>query len=495
MRKALVVFSCAVNVVAWSRPAEAIPAFARKYQTSCTTCHTAWPVLNPFGEAFRRNGFRFPGDDKDAIKQEMVKMGVDAYKKVFPNAVWPDIIPDSVPLAFGFIGNAAIAPVPGSSATAQSPGVQSGANGAALTTPYFDLSHLVAEAHIWAGGTFNDSLSYFGEVTLSTDPSAPINIERGYLIFDDILSGAVGTHVFNLLIGKNFPTLTSFDNHSSYVVDGYVPEITLPAMTGAPGTATPINGSFTPGINELGTIELNGSVAGRFDYSVGINSGTNDYVGSNGSTVIPSAADVYGHLGVKIGGMRLDGEGGEQVSSEPWAETSLTADVFGYHSESTYNDDNGNRILDTAFTVGGALRGQLASFGLTLGAFDQMHNHPDSSGAAVSALTAWGEASYVVWPWFIPALRVEYTKIDGSQDPYFQLWSSPTLVRYMPALNFVVRPNVVVQLVAEIDAANGAPPGGWGGAGGIIAFPLQTNATATTGTEFETIMANLRYAF
>ncbi len=205
--------------LALSEQAQAIPAFARKYQTSCTTCHTAWPVLNPFGEAFRRNGFRFPGDDSDALKQEMVKLGQDAYKKVFPHAVWPAVIPDSVPISFGFIGNASIAPVPGSAATAASPGIQ-GPPGATVTTPYFSLDGLMAEAHLWTGGTFNNSLSYFGEVTLTSDPKNYVNIERGYLIFDDLLSGLVGPHVFNLLVGRNFPTITSFDNHSSYVGDG-----------------------------------------------------------------------------------------------------------------------------------------------------------------------------------------------------------------------------------------------------------------------------------
>jgi hypothetical protein len=28
----------------------AIPAFSRKYQTSCTTCHNNYPELNDFGE-------------------------------------------------------------------------------------------------------------------------------------------------------------------------------------------------------------------------------------------------------------------------------------------------------------------------------------------------------------------------------------------------------------------------------------------------------------
>lgn len=68
--------------------ASAIPAFARKYGTSCTTCHTIYPKLTPFGEAFRRNGYRFPGTDSDYVKAEPLKMGQDEYKKLFPNAVW-----------------------------------------------------------------------------------------------------------------------------------------------------------------------------------------------------------------------------------------------------------------------------------------------------------------------------------------------------------------------------------------------------------------------
>jgi hypothetical protein len=44
---------------------EAFPAFARKYGTSCTACHEAWPKLNAVGMAFRDNGYQF-GRGKDA---------------------------------------------------------------------------------------------------------------------------------------------------------------------------------------------------------------------------------------------------------------------------------------------------------------------------------------------------------------------------------------------------------------------------------------------
>src|SRR2546429_2603619 len=59
----------AVVVVLWGMLASvpktsATPAFSRKYQTSCTTCHNNYPELNDFGEAFKKNGFKFPKDRK-----------------------------------------------------------------------------------------------------------------------------------------------------------------------------------------------------------------------------------------------------------------------------------------------------------------------------------------------------------------------------------------------------------------------------------------------
>ena len=38
---------------------EAIPAFSRDKQMTCSSCHTAWPALNRFGHKFKENGYRF----------------------------------------------------------------------------------------------------------------------------------------------------------------------------------------------------------------------------------------------------------------------------------------------------------------------------------------------------------------------------------------------------------------------------------------------------
>lgn len=45
--------------------ASGIPAFARKYNKSCQTCHVSEPKLNAFGERFRANGYQLPGTIED----------------------------------------------------------------------------------------------------------------------------------------------------------------------------------------------------------------------------------------------------------------------------------------------------------------------------------------------------------------------------------------------------------------------------------------------
>src|SRR5579863_10102177 len=83
----------------------AIPAFARKYQTSCATCHSNYPELNDFGEAFKKNGFKFPTDDDSFVKEPPVLLGAKAQREAFPNAIYPGEIPGSIPISFRYSGN------------------------------------------------------------------------------------------------------------------------------------------------------------------------------------------------------------------------------------------------------------------------------------------------------------------------------------------------------------------------------------------------------
>jgi len=97
-------------VVLWAVRASApkssaMPAFSRKYQTSCTTCHNNYPELNDFGEAFKKNGFKFPKDDETFVKEPPVLLGAKAQKEAFPQAVYPGELPGFLPIAFRYEGN------------------------------------------------------------------------------------------------------------------------------------------------------------------------------------------------------------------------------------------------------------------------------------------------------------------------------------------------------------------------------------------------------
>lgn len=65
----LIMLPAVVSV--WVTPAEAIPAFARKYDISCNVCHTRQPRLNPYGQRFMENGYQLPGtsDGGKTVKQ------------------------------------------------------------------------------------------------------------------------------------------------------------------------------------------------------------------------------------------------------------------------------------------------------------------------------------------------------------------------------------------------------------------------------------------
>jgi hypothetical protein len=49
--------------------AHAVPAFSRAHKVECTTCHTIYPELNEYGEAFLKNSYVYVGKGSKAAKQ------------------------------------------------------------------------------------------------------------------------------------------------------------------------------------------------------------------------------------------------------------------------------------------------------------------------------------------------------------------------------------------------------------------------------------------
>ena len=99
-----VTYALAIATLALALPnnARAIPAFARMYGTSCSTCHIDFPKLNDFGKAFKDAGFKFPQDDASMLKIPPVMLGAPANKEAWPKAIWPGTIPGIPPIGLRY---------------------------------------------------------------------------------------------------------------------------------------------------------------------------------------------------------------------------------------------------------------------------------------------------------------------------------------------------------------------------------------------------------
>jgi hypothetical protein len=439
------------------RDALAVPSFARKYQTSCQTCHTIFPVLNPFGEAFRRDGYRFPSQngsvDSDAVKTSMIALGQEEYVKTFPDSVWPDKIADAIPLSVMFNGGVPIN-MPDSEA-----------KDAAGNT--FTWSGIQAELHVFGAGAFNDSLTYFTQLTIN---DTGLDIETGYLLWNDIVGPR---HAFNLWVGRLFaPQLTSFGLHSDYLADTVMPAV-------SPAGLFNKTGSLVIGQPHTDGVELNGIIAHRYGYALGWLAST------QAAGLTPNAEDVYAHIGIKSGGVALDGEGkyGPNVPDprKPWAEKAVTFDLFAYHGMTRL--DNGTGVAAAAVpqddrfnVIGASIHGQWDSLIAKVGADYEKHERPYQGTAAgatlpgvpdftsAGAVVSYAEINYVVWPWFVPGVRAEYTVADVEGQT-----SQASLLRIVPGIAMAVRPNIRVVVAADLEQGTGQTLQGWGPAGGLVA--------------------------
>ncbi|MGA8224433.1 MAG: hypothetical protein WB780_22500 [Candidatus Acidiferrales bacterium] len=153
------------------KPAEAIPAFARKYGLPCSACHITWPELNNFGQMFRDNGYQLMNDRDSPITRDA---------SYFPASVriTPQWHRESA-------NNQPIDVTPGGSET---PAQRQGT----VTTAGFDLSGM----DMWFGGTLYNNISFI--VLPSSDPTATWHFESAFVRFDNLK----GSSWLNLKVGR-----------------------------------------------------------------------------------------------------------------------------------------------------------------------------------------------------------------------------------------------------------------------------------------------------
>ncbi|TLU87531.1 MAG: hypothetical protein FDX21_01470 [Chlorobium sp.] len=362
---ASIVSACMVPALFWSQDSSAIPAFARKYQTSCYTCHAGFPARNAFGEAFKANGYRWPGgEDADHAKQEQVKLGADGWKKTFPASPWPSDIPGFAPFSVYLTG-----PLINYSGSVHR------ANGT-LATPQTLNWAGPFDARILTGGTIGENIGFFGGFeSFATNGTTPkSNFRATWSFAPGVMLG----------VGNAFSFMGSGEDESSATA-------ILPSTGG-----TGLEFSYAAGEKSGGLRVYAGTVS----------NGTN----SAAITVSQHLDDIrYGRVEYKIGGAGvLSGAGGtygnEYVGLDNAVEIGASVVNFkpGIYTN-TYGYDNNKTVYG----------------------FDVSANHGSFSGGAEwsrgvdSHLNNYGlDAAYFVYPWLQGKVAYRHIKdqLPGGVD-------------------------------------------------------------------------------
>jgi hypothetical protein len=414
--------------------ASAIPAFSRKYQTSCSTCHSNYPELNDFGEAFKKNGFKFPKDDELFVKEPPVLLGAKAQKEAFPKAIYPGEIPGSVPIGFRYSGNFTY--------NSRQP----------ITLGFLPRTDMFAPNTftIIGAGSLGQTLSFWVDNDISAGGSnAAAGLGDGYLKFNDL-----GHYIhlpkdsLNLRMGQfelDLPftqartiNLTPYDVYSQA------------SIAGLQGTA---NNPFMFGIPQRG-IEIGGYPHdGNFSWSVAFVNG------SNNTPAMRNYKDIYVRVSQRFN-LERDPSARKEVQAAgptgPRDHSSIRLGAFYYYGRNAMNMDGSlfpglGTLQEPFYRVGGDFRFKYRNFELYgLGMYGHDKNHIvaiDSEenlffapAHSVTFTGGFGQAQYWVYPWLIALMRYDF--VNSPADMTNGISRYDTRNRFSPGVQFLVRANV-----------------------------------------------------
>ena len=372
--------------------ADAIPAFARKYQTACQTCHVIIPKLNSFGEAFRLNGYRIPDVDELYVKDEPLVLGAEPWREQFPDAILPAHIPGMPPIALRLINDF------------QYTGSDGGIGGNPETRSNFEFPH---EVELLTGGRIGESIGFFGEIEWKQGGGA--DIKQGYLILNPKprLGVRIGVMDQQLLLSHNNTTRIQ-KNHPLWGNK-------KPSDWGIGGLEKSSVG-FRAQDNQAG-IELSGFATPRIQLGGGLVNGNGGKTFDNNNH-----KDLYVKAKFKFGGRDFLGRfaDDEEISMETqrtgsWVDNSFLLEAFGYFGEWSASDPATD---DNSFNqVGVAGRYSIDDFDLAAGVIRSHHDNPWFTAPATEThSTAWfAKAEYMAYPWLMG--RMIFESLDWDEPP------------------------------------------------------------------------------
>lgn len=406
-----------------------IPAFGRKYRTSCSTCHTAAPKLNVLGEAFRLSGYRLPENDLLLRKDQPVPLGSEPWRDLWPRAVWPGEIPGFAPLALRIQDDVGATRRP---------------EGATRWSYRFPN-----EVALLAATTLGETISAYLEAAWS--PADGLEVEQAKLAFQDALPW-LPSRLANVWVGLQHLRLFTLGDP---IVDGAgraeflwqtfrLADLELRGGIGVPPRSE--NGL------QLGhpqpTIELNGLIRPRLYYAVGLSQGAGPLADDNNAR-----KDLYYKLRYKLGGLRLDGtyapgSGPVTGSYGQLLDRALIIEHFGY-----FGSEPTNGVEDAHRSFG--LNARLLWGPMDLGGGYVWGRHENPWGSAPRPVrygSTFGKAEYLVFPWVIAAFKADelHVSVPTQALPAGVTVRPADQTRVIPGVVLLIRQNIRGALEVEL---------------------------------------------
>ncbi len=479
----------------------AIPVFARKYKTSCTTCHwSSFPKLNAFGRAFRASGLRMPGGgDEVFIKDEPVAMGASAWSRLFPKAVWPGEIPGLPPIS--------ITVSSGFKYLRERPTNPMGSNRRRnnQSDSFFEG---IGAIGLLTAGTLGETISWFGSLSFFENEGyggSTTKVDRMYFNYAPFLFGEQG--LVNVRFGQFEPRAVPVSNHrrqlrlTNYLMDvlpvlpagnffGFAPNQKGIEFWGS------MNGPGGKGGLEWAAGIVNGQPGGTlevFQGAVGVSEqiAINVEEQNDGRFDVNNGKDWYVTASYKIGGMGVLGEDSVDdslVAKENWQDDQVT--IKGYYYQGTTGaftdtpgggmgnavngtgwDPDANRfkrygvVIDANwwnFNFIGAASfmeddiSGTTTFGAGMGGIV-----PQETGDKFDVSIYTGEVQYVFLPWLIPSYRFE------NVNPDYDARDVKSFSRHSFEVSILARANMKFLAGATFSSY----PDGRSGVGGEISAP------------------------
>jgi len=422
----------------------AVPTFARRYSTSCATCHQAYPRLNSVGESFRLMGYRFV-DDERYRKQPPVELGDEAYKRLWPKALWPTDIPRNSPLSFvgRFMVEADL----------------DGSRPAAFTFLLPEEVELV-----WVGN-LGDDISFYGDAIYlqkdfgGADPDSWA-ILKAWIQFQSVFGGdnkfnlrvgTVGTQTMGLFTARD---ANFYGTHFYLYTSWFMPTVNLERA----GLSS-FNGNNFNISPQMG-FELNG-VGKRWFYAVGVVNGNMEvpfgvpppsdvsFVGMGTAT---GSKDFYTQLAYKIGGSPWD-RSGEQAAetlttgAQFWRDDSWIFSLYGYQGtaeiEAVDLDGTATVEEDDFWRLGLGVQKRIKDFTFAAAYVAGNDDNPygSLSDASVDSASYHLEVLAFAYPWLMPYARFEGIDLDLPDDVP-GLNPNQDMDRILVGAKIMIRPNV-----------------------------------------------------